>query len=207
MSATDLSAVAVAGGFADPVFAAQGVFRAVMDATARPGTVHELAADVVPPAPLAAGPAAIALALCDADTRLWLAPSWSNAQTSAWIAFQCGAPLTEDTGLADFALAPAAEAPDLAALAQGSQEYPDRSTTLVIEVDALTGGSELLLSGPGIDGTRVISPKGLPDGFLAMRAANRKLFPRGVDVILAAGAKMIALPRTTVLCPKTPEAR
>ena len=152
MSATDLSAVAVAGGFDNPVFAVQGVFRAVMDATARPGTVHRLPVNVAPPAPLAAGPAAIALALCDADTRLWLAPSWSNAQTRAWIAFQCGAPLTPETELADFALASAAEAPDLAALAQGSQEYPDRSTTLVIEIEAFTGGEELVLSGPGIDG-------------------------------------------------------
>jgi alpha-D-ribose 1-methylphosphonate 5-triphosphate synthase subunit PhnH len=207
MSATDLSAIAVAGGFDNPVFAAQGVFRAVMDATARPGTVHRLPVDVAPPAPLAAGPAALALALCDADTRLWLAPSWSNAETAAWIAFQCGAPLTRDTERADFALAPAGEAPDLKTLSQGSQEYPDRSTTLVVEVAALEGGDEIALSGPGIEGTRMIAPKGLPDGFLAMRAANRLLFPRGVDVILAAGADILALPRTTVPCPKTPEAR
>ena len=53
----------------------------------------------------------------------------------------------------------------------------------------------------------MIAPKGLPDGFLAMRAANRPLFPRGVDVILVAGADILALPRTTVPCPKTSEAR
>ncbi|TIT74126.1 MAG: carbon-phosphorus lyase subunit PhnH, partial [Mesorhizobium sp.] len=44
----------IEGGFADPVFNAQAVFRAVMDAMARPGSVQALPSLTHPPAPLSA---------------------------------------------------------------------------------------------------------------------------------------------------------
>ncbi|MBL8584289.1 MAG: phosphonate C-P lyase system protein PhnH, partial [Rhizobiaceae bacterium] len=53
------------GGFAQPVFDAQAVFRAVMDAMARPGSVHAIGERATPPSPLLPATAAVALALCD----------------------------------------------------------------------------------------------------------------------------------------------
>ncbi|HZF78124.1 MAG TPA: phosphonate C-P lyase system protein PhnH [Acetobacteraceae bacterium] len=37
---------------------------------------------------------------------------------------------------------------------------------------------------------------GLPPGFVAAWGANRARFPRGIDVILCAGDRVAALPRT-----------
>ena len=59
-------------GFADPVRDAQSVFRTVMMALARPGTIGDLAAGpVTPPAPLTPELAAVALTLCDHETPVW----------------------------------------------------------------------------------------------------------------------------------------
>ncbi|WP_421614104.1 phosphonate C-P lyase system protein PhnH, partial [Agrobacterium tumefaciens] len=84
---------------------------------------------------------------------------------------------------------------------QGSQEYPDRSTTVIIELPDLDGGRELLLSGPGIRHINIISPSGLPDIFPRLWAENNAIFPRGIDIILTAGDKFVCLPRTTRIQP------
>ncbi|MEQ8544702.1 MAG: phosphonate C-P lyase system protein PhnH, partial [Roseitalea porphyridii] len=65
------------------------------------------------------------------------------------------------------------------------------------------GGEEIILEGPGILGRWHIAPKGLPQSFVSEREDNRALFPRGVDVVLVAGSRVMALPRTTVLSRKS----
>ncbi len=199
MTIAQFDTQAVSGGFTDPVFEAQAAFRALMDATARPGTIHDLPAGLAPPAPLGAGSGAVMLALCDPDTPVWLAEALRGEAVSAWIAFQCGAPIVDDGARAAFAFAAANDMPALSAFSAGTQEYPDRATTLVVAVEALEGGEKIVLEGPGILGRSRIAPKGLPHSFLNERAENRALFPRGVDVVLVCGSRVMALPRSTVL--------
>ncbi len=52
--------------------------------------------------------------------------------------------------------------------------------------------------GPG----QVIAPVGLPPHFERMWAENGALYPRGVDLVLAAGGQILCLPRTTRLARK-----
>lgn len=92
--------------------------------------------------------------------------------------------------------------PSFDQFALGTQEYPDRSTTLVIEVEALTGGQPLIARGPGIKDENIVAPKGLPDVFLDFWTANRAIFPRGIDLVLTAVDAVLCLPRTTKLSPK-----
>lgn len=189
----------VGGGFVRPVFDAQATFRAVMDAMARPGTVHALGADARPPAPLGAEAAAVALALVDHDTPLWLDPVLAGSdEVRAWLGFHTGAPLTRVAGEAHFAIV--SDAASLIAFenfAQGSQDYPDRSATLILDVAAFEGGEGLILSGPGIETTATLSPKRMPRHFVEQWKQNRARFPRGVDLILTAGGAVACLPRTT----------
>jgi alpha-D-ribose 1-methylphosphonate 5-triphosphate synthase subunit PhnH len=93
----------------------------------------------------------------------------------------------------------AAALPALSRFALGSDEYPDRSTTIALAVTSLAGGPVLTLRGPGIKEARTIAPAGLPEGFLGQWADNRALFPRGVDVLLLSGGQVIGVPRTTRL--------
>ena len=70
---------------------------------------------------------------------------------------------------------------------------------MVLQVAALTGGPELISRGPGIKNHGHFAPVGLPDDFHAQWAANRELFPRGIDLLLVADGQVMGLPRSTRL--------
>lgn len=179
-------------GFADPVTGAQGCFRAVLDAMARPGSVHAVGAGLVAPAPLGQAMAAVLLTLVDGETRLVLDGDCAAARD--WVVFHCGAPVVDDLGAAAFVAATVM--PELGALAQGSDEGPEDSATLVLQVAALGSGPALRLSGPGLRVPEELRVEGLPAGFVAAWGRNHALFPRGVDIILCAGDRLAALPRS-----------
>ena len=82
------------------------------------------------------------------------------------------------------------------AFALGSLEYPDRSTTLVVQVESLDQGNGVVLSGPGIPGTRLFAAAPLPARFRTQLIANREMFPRGVDLVLVSETAVVALPRS-----------
>lgn len=185
-------------GLADPVLESQRIFRAALEALSRPGLIRRLAGAPPAPAPLNAAAAALLLALADYETPVWLDPAAAGPEIRAHLRFHCGCPLAADAATAAFALvADASAMPPLAAFAQGSDQYPDRSATVIVQVPALTGGPCLTLRGPGIREAAILAPAGLPADFPRWLADNHAGFPCGVDVILAAGDQVAALPRST----------
>jgi alpha-D-ribose 1-methylphosphonate 5-triphosphate synthase subunit PhnH len=188
-------------GFASKVLSAQSTFRSVMDAMARPGTIHRIDAPVGVPAPMMQGTAAVALTLFDQDTPVWLdAKMAATSDVAKWIRFHASAPVIADSSVSHFAVigAPAALR-GFDGFALGTNEYPDRSTTLIIQVESLTQGPSIELSGPGIDGIALLrATTAIPD-LLDRLALNAKLFPRGVDLILVTDDSIVALPRSTRL--------
>ena len=184
-------------------FADQATFRAVMDAMAHPGRVNALTA--LPdewPAPLTAGAAAIALCLADFETPVWLDGPARQGDAAAWLRFHTGARVTGDPLEAAFAfITDPGRAPDHLSFALGSLDYPDRSTTFVVQVEGFGTGVPLTLRGPGIRGTAAFSAVPLPADFGARLAVNATLAPRGCDFILASAGAVAALPRSTRLVP------
>jgi alpha-D-ribose 1-methylphosphonate 5-triphosphate synthase subunit PhnH len=180
----------------DPAFASQAAFRALMEAFARPGEMRTLRG-MTAPAPLAPATAALVQSLADYETPVWLDHSLAGAPAVVeWIRFHTGAPLVTDPGEAAFALvADPRTMPDFARFALGSEEYPDRSTTVVVQIERFDGHS-LNIEGPGIKTTRSLAAEPLPDDFVERLRANCELFPRGIDVILIAGEQVAALPRS-----------
>jgi alpha-D-ribose 1-methylphosphonate 5-triphosphate synthase subunit PhnH len=181
-------------GFADPVAGAQICFRAALDAMARPGCVHEVSG-VVAPAPLCNAAGAVLLTLVDHETRLWLDPSADAVR--GWLVFHTGAPIEQAMAQATFALA--LSLPDLAALASGTDEMPESSATVILQVGSLSSGACFQLSGPGLRGPGMLAVDGLPAEFVAIWARNHALFPRGIDLILCAGNHLAALPRSVTV--------
>lgn len=186
---------ALTPGFADPVLDAQAAFRAVLEAMSRPGRVVVAGSALRPPTPLNPAAAAVLLALADADTPLW---SDAGADAEAWLRFHCGAPFVACPGAAGFVLA-TCRPPALDTLEAGTEEQPQRGATLVLQVAALETGRGWRLTGPGIEREHRLMVTGAPDGFLAAWAANRARFPRGVDVVLCAGDRLAALPRSVTI--------
>jgi alpha-D-ribose 1-methylphosphonate 5-triphosphate synthase subunit PhnH len=182
-------------GFADPVLASQQTFRAVLGAMAHPGRVVSVQGPDAP-SPLGPAAAAVCLTLLDFDTPLWLDPAAATADVVSYVRFHCGAPLVDTPGAARFALVvdPAGLA-SFDAFDPGTDERPDLSATLVVQVDHLGGEGGARLRGPGIEDQTSLTVSGAPWLWDAVRV-NAARFPRGVDVILCAGARLAALPRT-----------
>jgi alpha-D-ribose 1-methylphosphonate 5-triphosphate synthase subunit PhnH len=191
-------------GFADKVVSAQSTFRSVMDAMAHPGSVQRIAAAAGTPAKMMRGTAAIALTLFDHDTPLWLDPSMSEtSEVTKWLKFHTGAPVIADSSICSFALIGDARAlHNLDRFAFGSSEYPDRSTTLILQVESLMQGSVLELRGPGIDGVAMLRATIQPTDLFERLAINAALFPRGIDVVLVHDDAIVAIPRATRLVEK-----
>lgn len=187
-------------GFSDPVAQSQKVFRVVLEAMSRPGTI--VAAQTVASAPLPLNPvaAALVLALVDYETPLWLDPAAAQPAVVEYLRFHCGCPLAESPDQAAFALiADPRSMPPLSSFYLGSDEYPDRSTTVIVQVPHLDGGEGWSLKGPGIRDQAILSAGHLPAAFKAWVQDNHLLFPRGIDLLFAAPTHVAGLPRSTQL--------
>jgi len=186
-----MQAETLEGGFADAPVDAARAFRALMRAMARPGTIETLEA-ARPPAPVSDAAGALLLTLCDPETGIYLAGAHDTPAVRDWIAFHTGAPVV-DPQTAQFALGTWRALMPLERFPAGTAEYPDRSATLIVEMEALVAeGTDL--TGPGIRDSAALS---LPDP--GVMRANAGRFPLGCDFFLTCGGRAAALPRSTRL--------
>ena len=184
-------------GLADPVHGAQRIFRGLLTAMAHPGRAVDLHDAVEGPEPLDPATTAAALTLLDYDTPLWIDWIADTPPVRAHLKFHCGCPIVGRSQQAAFGLVTDPEnMPRLALFAQGVDQYPDRSATLLLQVPSLTGGPAVTLSGPGIKDTASVAPAGLPDWFWNDWRLNAAQFPLGVDILFTCGSTVIGLPRS-----------
>jgi alpha-D-ribose 1-methylphosphonate 5-triphosphate synthase subunit PhnH len=185
-------------GLADPVLDSQRIFRSVLEAMAHPGRVVALAGPAETPPPLHRAATAVCLALVDLETPLWLDPAGRTPEVLDGLRFHCGCPIVEEPRFARFALiVDPWDMPAIEVFDAGTDEYPDRSATVIVQVAALAVDGGKRLTGPGIAGEDRLSVGGLPDRFWTELRQNHARFPRGVDMILASAGSVAALPRTT----------
>jgi alpha-D-ribose 1-methylphosphonate 5-triphosphate synthase subunit PhnH len=181
-----------APGFTSPTDA-QSCFRGVLQALSTPGAIVTLDHAVGPPPGLSAASASALLTLVDATVAASL-PEGDDAARD-WLVFHAGVRLTAQSA-ADFVMA--RDDFDLAQLKQGTDDEPEDGATLVLDVASLESGREFRLTGPGIETeTRVMLP--LTAAFMTgwrKQALNR---PRGVDVILCHGTRIMGLPRSLTI--------
>ena len=97
----------------------------------------------------------------------------ATPDVAKWLKFHTSAPVVADSSIASFALVGDPQSlPALDRFAFGSNEYPDRSTTLILQVESLTDGPVVELQGPGIDG--IDSASRFNPAARSVRAAGHK---------------------------------
>jgi alpha-D-ribose 1-methylphosphonate 5-triphosphate synthase subunit PhnH len=184
--------------FVHPVFDAQRTFRELLQATARPAIPRSLPVLPPPAAPLHESVMALLLTLCDASTSLWL--QQSNPELEAHLRFHTGVRLTDTASEADFAvLTDLSDLPPLTHFSCGDPRYPDRSATLIVQVEDLRNDAGPRFAGPGIRDSERLLVEGLPNEFWAQRAALASRLPQGIDLVFVTAHRLAAVPRTTRL--------
>ncbi|MBD1559238.1 phosphonate C-P lyase system protein PhnH [Vibrio sp. S9_S30] len=184
-------------GFNDPIHDAQNVFRFILNAMSMPSSLQSM------PSELSFGQAnaatsQILLTLTDSTTPLWLSDSFqADSELTQNLRFHANTPLTTHPDNASFALINSEQDTDVSQFCWGSEEYPDTSTTVIVQVSSLSSGVGLELSGPGIDGRASIKVEGIHQSLLNQIMAISESQPLGVDVLLTCKNQFMALPRTT----------
>lgn len=183
-------------------FATGAAYQAILDASTDPGRVVQLPA-VEAPAPLQPATLAVCLSLFGYGAPVWL-DARLRAQPNAVERLRsgCGSRLAETPREAAFAVITDGLAlPPLGEFRQGTRAAPERSTTLVVQVDVLRAGAGRRLHGIVPEAPTRLHVRGLPPRFWRELDANRARYPYGVDLLLTCGSQLVALPRTVAAGP------
>ena len=187
-----MSALPTLPGFSNPVRDAQSVFRAALTAFSRPGIPVPLPV-CPPPLPISGfsqGMLALALALADGNTPLWLDSAADTSELRHHLRFNCAVSFAASPADASFAFISQVESmPRLHGFNPGQPKSPDRSATLVISTSISVASTVTMeLTGPGVKGNErgVWQPfriSGLPQWFWEDWEENFAAYPLGVDVL------------------------
>src|SRR5262245_7565919 len=142
----------VRAGLAEPMLGSQRIFRAVLDAMAHPGRIVSVPPPLDTPAPLWPATASMCLTLVDGETPVWLDAAARRADVIEYLRFHCGCPIATEPRDARFAVVvEPSEMLSLDAFDPGSDEYPDRAATVIVQVEEFRADAGLRLTGPGIE--------------------------------------------------------
>lgn len=167
-------------------------FRVILQAMSHPGRVY--------PLPDFPGnlPVAVELLGCLMDNEASFAVLGDPGLAKALTLHTGSLPVPPEA--ADFILIASGTGSDnFAGLRRGSLEYPDSGATILYLVEGLSeNGGDIVLSGPGVDGTVSLRITGLPLSELQRLRELNNEFPLGVDaVFLDQSGRICCIPRSS----------
>jgi alpha-D-ribose 1-methylphosphonate 5-triphosphate synthase subunit PhnH len=197
---TSAASAPILTGFSDNSRQSNEIFRTVMNALSHPGRVFDLTSEIACPTALNRAATAVVMALADYETPIWLAPNVASDQATAHFNFHTGCTVSATAADALFAIAnTTSDLSFLESLAVGTSENPHQSATLILMIDGFADAEGLKLSGPGIKDLAYVNPQRLPDDVISLITQNEKLFPLGIDLLLASDDQLVGIPRSTKL--------
>jgi alpha-D-ribose 1-methylphosphonate 5-triphosphate synthase subunit PhnH len=174
------------------------IFRAILDAFAKPGNPVSLPAVSDCPQGLHAAAMGIALALCDYQTSIWFSPSIDCPELRNFLRFHTGAAVVTNAAEAGFAFVESGEfGRYFSQFNKGTDEYPDRSATVIVQAAAFDAPLRVKLEGPGTKRSPTLAVEGFGHSEWKLLMEDRILFPLGVDVAFVVGEKLVTVPRSS----------
>ncbi|MEI7882332.1 MAG: phosphonate C-P lyase system protein PhnH [Actinomycetota bacterium] len=182
------------------------VFRSMLDSLSRPGTIAQLTALESVDVPRCIIPL---LAIIDVETRFAVIDNKSTSHDwSALIGSATGAP---PASLAESSWVVALSEPtrdNMEDLPRGSALAPERGCGLVVGCASLSEGfdqgdatqesTSIALTGPGVDGQKIVTISGISNYFFESLCDLNGSFPAGVDVwMVDQSGQILALSRST----------
>lgn len=173
------------------------IFRVILDAMAKPGTPQSLQSTSAAPVPLLANMDNVIKTLCDFQSALWLSPTFNTVAITRHLKFFTSAPIVSAEIEASFAVLTTQDLAGAVGLFnRGTHEYPDRSTTLLVQVKEMSN-HDVELSGPGLKNPIGFGVRDLGAPFWAEMIANHARYPLGIDVIFIGPEAIACCPRST----------
>ena len=185
-------------GFSQPVRQAQESFRQLLDAMSHPGDIRTLQA-ISTPDTLQSATLTTLLTLTDNTTPVWFDARLDTDEVRQILALNTGAGVTSSPMQASFAVIDAESPFDATNFDHGSEDYPDRSCTLLVQCHDTETNSEQTLSGPGLQQATTTRLPKLHRSLSDYLNARHRLFPMGLDVILCQNDSVRCLPRSTII--------
>lgn len=172
----------------------QAIFRNILLAMSEPGTIVTIA-DSPTWENLTAASTGVLLTLCDQNTGVYFSPALHKEAVVHAMQFHTQATISK-ANAAQFAFINQTDPLDVDDFHQGNELFPEQSTTVVVQVESLTHGIPITLSGAGIQSTTTVSPT-IPTALLDYYQTQNTRYPLGIDTLLASGDQLMAIPRST----------
>lgn len=207
MPSTSFETTPLVAGLANPTRDCQNIFRQALKAISEPGSIVNVVDEAEQLASLGLlSPAMFALihTLTDQQTTLWLADSFSQGNIAKNLQFHAGVELIQNKSQVMFACAMANEIEDISLFNAGTDESPEMSCSMLLQVAELDIGANannhattLQLTGPGIASFKKVSLTGLSPQIIKYLVERSHPFPRGLDFYFVSQQQLLCIPRTT----------
>jgi phosphonate C-P lyase system protein PhnH len=152
-------------GFDDSALGSPQTFRAIFAAMEHPGQLITIGENPNAPDVLNSACAATCLTLLACETPVWTDVARESPAIS-WLQFGCGGAVVTESCMANFAIiTKPATMPALECFRGGLYKYPDKATTIVIQVDDILPSAVNKDSNIFFDNTVQLDLKGVPNKF------------------------------------------
>lgn len=183
-------------GFEDPAYGSPQTFRAIFRAMEHPGQLVTVRQNPVAPQEFNSATSAACLTLLDCETPVWTDIDWESPAIS-WLLFGCNSNIVTEPCMADFVLiTEPASMPDLNYFRIARCEYPEKATTMIVQVEDILPSSECDPSNIPLGKSPRLEIKGIPDSFWYQWRQLSRHYPCGIDVFFTCEDVLTALPNT-----------